>query len=67
MFSKDSFEDDFYMAIPLRKGQLSCREIMNGERLTVAIEPDSPLTIDHIDGPYAENPTLRDLILNRGL
>ncbi|MBU6152588.1 MAG: N-acetylneuraminate synthase family protein [Chloroflexi bacterium] len=67
VFSKDSFEDDFYMAIPLRKGQLSCREIMNGERLTVAIDADQPLSIDHIDGPYAENPTLRDLILNRGL
>ena len=64
---KDSFEKDFYLAIPLRKGQLSCREIMNGETLTQAIRADQPLTIDHIDGPYATNPTLKNLIKNRGL
>ena len=67
VFGKHSFEDDFYMAIPLRKGQLSVREIMNGEQLTRSIWPNEALTIDHIDGPYAENPTLRDLIINRGL
>ena len=33
VFSKESFEKDFYLAIPLRKGQLSCREVMNGEKL----------------------------------
>ncbi len=64
---KDSFEKDFYLAIPLRKGQLSCREIMNGETLTQEIRADQPLTIDHIDGPYATNPTLKNLIKNRGL
>jgi sialic acid synthase SpsE len=67
VFSKHSFEEDFYMAIPLRKGQLSVREIMNGERLTASIEADAPLTIDHIDGPYSQSPALRDLIVNRGL
>jgi sialic acid synthase SpsE len=67
VFSKHSFEDDFYMAIPLLKGQLSVREIVNGERLTAPIEADQPLTIDHIDGPYSANPSLRDLIVNRGL
>jgi sialic acid synthase SpsE len=67
VFSKYSFEEDFYMAIPLRKGQLSVREIMNGEKLTAPIEADEPLTIDHIDGPYSQSPTLRDLIVNRGL
>jgi sialic acid synthase SpsE len=64
---KDSFEKDFYLAIPLRKGQLSCREIMNGETLTQEIRANQPLTIDHIDGPYATNPTLKNLIKNRGL
>ena len=67
VFSKESFEKDFYLAIPLRKGQLSCREIMNGERLTCAIKPDEALTISHIDGPYSENEGLKNLILNRGL
>lgn len=67
IFSKDSFEKDFYLAIPLLKGQLSCREVMNGERLAANIEADAPLTIDHIEGPYSESPSLKQLILSRGL
>lgn len=66
-FSKDSFERDFYLAIPLRKGQLSCREVMNGQTLTAPIEPDEPLTINHVSGPYAQNASLKQLILDRGI
>jgi hypothetical protein len=62
----DSFIKDFYLAIPLRKGQLSCREVMNGETLTKAIKANEALTINHIDGPYAESAALRAIILNRG-
>jgi len=39
---------------------------MNGERLVTHLKPDQPLTIHHIDGPYAENPALRKLIEDRG-
>jgi N-acetylneuraminate synthase len=67
VFSKESFERDFYLAIPLQKGQLSCREVMNGETLVNAIGAHESLTIDHIDGPYSETPVLRQLILDRGL
>lgn len=67
IFSKDAFDRDFYLAVPLRKGQLSCREVMNGEKLTVAIKSDEPLTIDHIDGPYSAYQNLKRLILERGL
>jgi N-acetylneuraminate synthase len=67
VITKEGFLRDFYMAVPLLKGQLSVREIMNGERLTTPIKANDALTIDHIDGPYAENPELRKLILNRGL
>jgi N-acetylneuraminate synthase len=67
VFTKDGFEKDFYLAIPLRKGQLSCREVMNGEELVQEIKADQALTIDHIGGPYSENEGLRRLILNRGL
>lgn len=67
VFTKDSLEKDFYLAIPLQKGQLSCREVMNGEKLTTAIKANDSLTINHIDGPYAENSSMKDLILNRGL
>ena len=67
IFSKESFDEDFYLAIPLQKGQLSCREIMNGEKVTSALTRNQALTINHIDGPYNANENLRSLILNRGL
>lgn len=66
-FQKESFMKDFYLAIPLRKAQLSCREVMNGERLIKDIKANDALTIDHIDGPYNENTGLKSLIQNRGL
>lgn len=67
IFTKDNFTKDFYLSIPLRKGQLSCREVMDGEKLVKSIKANEPLTIDHIDGPYSETANLKDLILNRGL
>jgi N-acetylneuraminate synthase len=66
VLGKDSFAEDLYMAVPLRKGQLSSREVMNGEKLVKPIYKDEPLTIDHIDGPYAENEDLKSLIKSRG-
>lgn len=67
VFSKEGFLKDFYLAVPLRKGQLSCREVMNGEKLIKSIKANEPLSINHIDGPYNENKQLKNLILNRGL
>ena len=67
VIDREAFEKDFYLAIPLHKGQLSCREIMNGEKLTKPIKANDKLTINHIDGPYSENIKLRDLISNRGM
>lgn len=67
VFSSDTFDDDFYLAIPLHKGQLSCREIINGEKLTTSLNANDMLTINHIDGPYNENETLRRSILERGI
>jgi N-acetylneuraminate synthase len=67
VFSNDTFASDFYLAVPLRKGQLSCREIINGETLVQPIRADEALTLDHIDGPCSRNPALRTLITERGL
>jgi N-acetylneuraminate synthase len=58
---------DFYLAIPLQKGQLSCREIMNGEVLKAPLEKDSPLLIDLIESPYSQSPELRKAIYSRGI
>lgn len=66
VLNADTFAKDFYLAIPLLKGQLSCREVMNGEKLTKPIKANEALSIEHIDGPYAENASLKDLILKRG-
>jgi sialic acid synthase SpsE len=60
-------DEDFYLAVPLQKGQLSCRETMNGERINKAVSKDKPLTIDHIDSPHTRIDILRQTILERGL
>lgn len=67
ILTKDNFTKDFYLSIPLLKSQLSCREVIDGERLIKGIKANEPLTIDHIDGPYNENANLKQLIINRGL
>lgn len=65
-FNKYSFENDFYLSIPLNKGQLSCNEIINDVTLTKNIKKDEILSIDYIDGPYNTNPKLRNKIEKRG-
>jgi N-acetylneuraminate synthase len=58
---------DVYLAIPLLKGQLSCRELMHGEVMTQNCGPDSAVMIDMIDGPHAHSKELRDFVYKRGL
>ena len=60
-------DDDVYLAIPLQKGQLSCRELMRGEMLLKAVKKDAPITIDDIESPYSQIPSLRETIYKRGL
>jgi sialic acid synthase SpsE len=60
-------DNDVYLAIPLQKGQISCRELMNGEVLLKPIRKDAPVHIDDIDSHYAKIPALRQTIYDRGL
>ncbi len=60
-------DEDVYLAIPLQKGQISCRELMRGEVLLKPVRQDEPIRIDDIDSPYASIPSLRALIYGRGL
>jgi len=59
-------DDDVFLAVPLLKGQLSCRELINGEALAQDVQANAPLTIDALDNPYSRNPELREQILQRG-
>jgi N-acetylneuraminate synthase len=58
---------DVYLAIPLQQGQISCRELMRGEVILNAVLKDQPIMIDAIDSPYANIPSLSELIYHRGL
>lgn len=60
-------DGDVDLAIPLLKGQLSCRELIAGEALASPIEKGQPLTIDHLDNPYSRTASLGALIRGRGL
>ena len=60
------FNKYFYLAVPLHKGQLSCREIKNGEIILNNIIKDKPIMIDHIDSPYAKDASMKKIIYERG-
>jgi sialic acid synthase SpsE len=59
--------DDYYLAIPLQKGQLSCRELLNDQVLAKSIEADAPLTVDSVESLYNHDDGLRQKLLARGL
>jgi N-acetylneuraminate synthase len=67
VINHESFDDDFYLAVPLLKGQLSVREILNGLSLSQNVQVDEPLMVEAVDGPYSTNPSLRSEIASRGL
>lgn len=58
---------DYYLAVPLQKGQMSCRELMSGERMQRRVAAHEAMRIDDIDSPYAGDEALRALIYQRGL
>jgi N-acetylneuraminate synthase len=64
---KEEFEEYFYLAVPLHKGQLSVREIKNGEIFISNVKKDEKILIDYIDSPYSKVESLRKLIYYRGI
>lgn len=59
--------DDYYLAIPLQKGQLSCRELLNDQVLARNIKADAPLTVDSLESLYNHDKDLRKKLSSRGL
>tara|TARA_X000000950_G_C13570831_1_gene519465 strand:- start:175 stop:630 length:456 start_codon:yes stop_codon:yes gene_type:complete len=64
--SSANFNKYFKLAIPLLKGQLSCREIVNDTIILRDLHVNEPLKIDDIDSPYSKSENLRKIINNRG-
>jgi N-acetylneuraminate synthase len=60
-------EDDIYLAIPLLRGQISCRELMRGERLLAPVDADRPIQFGNIESPYGADSELARMIDERGL
>ena len=60
-------DDDIYLAIPLQKGQISCREYMRGEVLLEDVQQDMPIQIHNLDTPYARDTEFIQMVDQRGL
>jgi FkbM family methyltransferase len=60
-------EEDVYLAIPLQRRQISCRELMRREVLLQECAADAPIMIDMIDSPYAHHDQLKKIIQERGI
>lgn len=59
--------EDVYLAIPLQKGQLSCRELVAGEVLAHPVSAHEALTLNHCVSAIAHTPEMRSVIEKRGL
>ena len=63
----ENFERDFYLAIPLRRGQLSCREHLDGLVLRQEVKSDGALTLVTVDETMASDEDRVRMIMGRGL
>ncbi len=60
-------DEDVYLAVPLQKGQISCREMMKGEVLINPVTQDGIVAFTNIDSPYGANSQLAKMIEQRGI
>jgi len=58
---------DYYLAIPLQKGQLSCRELLNDQVLAKDLKADTPLMVDSVDSLYNRDEGLKKKLSSRGM
>jgi len=67
ILSQERLHQDFYFAIPLHKGQISCREILDGEALRQPMKAHESLTLDHLGVAWDDQPQLKATIAQRGI
>jgi sialic acid synthase SpsE len=60
-------EKNVYLAIPLQKGQISCRELMRGEVVVKSVNADGAIMFADIDSPYGNDSTLANMIKQRDI
>ncbi|MBU6418403.1 MAG: N-acetylneuraminate synthase family protein [Proteobacteria bacterium] len=60
-------DDSVYLAVPLQKGQISCREMMRGEVLLRPVAKDGAIAFTNIDSPYGADSLLAKSIEQRGI
>lgn len=60
-------DESVYLAVPLQKKQISCREMMSGEVLLHAVSKDEPIDFINIDSPYGADSELARTIEHRGI
>jgi N-acetylneuraminate synthase len=63
-------EEDYYMAIPLQKNQISSRELMLGKfghKLLTSCKKDDPITLKILDTPYSSDLSMLESFSKRGL
>ncbi len=58
---------DYYLAIPLQKGQLSCRELLNDQVLAQDIKQDAPLMVESVDTLYNHDQNIKTQLYARGI
>ncbi|OPY32661.1 MAG: NeuB family protein [Methanomassiliicoccales archaeon PtaU1.Bin124] len=59
--------NNFYLAVPTHKGQLSCREALSGGVLTRPVAMDRPLMIEDVKADYLNDEKLVAEISTRGM
>ena len=60
-------QDDVFLAIPLQKGQISCREFRTGEKLRVGITSGQKILIDDVETGYSGDSEFIKYIKQRGV
>ena len=58
---------DIYLAIPLQKGQLSCRELFQDDVVRIGIDKDKPVMADSLSSYATMSEDLVETIMNRGI